>query len=397
MNDQYARTILYVLPSASWTTRERCAFKDMLLAKNQGYNVVLYAYADSFLAQKAQSAGIEIITYHESFLNLFFSFHKYISLKKVLKKYSSLEIVHCYDFSFLFALSTQLKVQNHTAFIFSQDHSVDKPLQRFWYRPLITRIDSLILLNKNLQPDAIGNLGVSRRKIEYFGMGLKEEIPAFQSEIAVNFNLYKEYFLVGTYLSPELSDCSSFSPLFLALKILNAKKALGKQSKLCLISSVEFSQMKLLADLKTQIEELDIKDEVLFITAKEIEAVIPYLNLWISSGATELMEDFAMTAMLHCVPALMPRNFCVKDFLEEYPGVGDTYKLYDARELRDRWEKFMLNSGAFLENLRLYRYFIERDHAYLKYKVQLLGLYNRTVQRRIRVFRKRRNLPYTSQ
>ncbi len=395
MTDKYARTILYVLPSKSWTTRERFAFKDMILAKNHGYNVLLCTYEDSFLSQKAESAGIEIVPYHIHFFNLFFSFHKYLSIKKIFNKYS-LDIVHCYDFTFLFSLSSQLKVYNKTALIFSQDHVIDKPLQRFWFRPLIGRIDALILLNKNLQSDTIGNLALSRRKIEHFGMGLKEEIPDFKEETAVNFKLYKEYFLVGTYLSPELSDCSSLSPLLLALKVLNEKKSLGKLSKLCLISSVEFSQMKLLEDLRAKIEELDLKEEVLFITAKEIEAIIPYLNLWISSGATELMEDFAMCAMLHCVPALLPRNFCSKDFLEEYQGVGDTYKLYDARELRDKWEKIMLSGGLYYENLRLYRFFIERDHSYFSYKNQLLGLYTRTVQRRLRVFREKRKLPYTS-
>lgn len=396
MTDKYARTILYVLPSSSWTTRERCAFKDMVLAKNHGYNVLLLTYLGSFLSQKAQAEGIEIIAYQEHFLNIFFSFHKILSLKKILKKYA-IDIVHCYDFSLLFSVSSQLKVQNHTALIFSQDRVIDKPLQRFWFRPLITRIDSLILLNKNLQPDVIGNLGVSRRKIEHLGMGLKEEISSFQSETAINFALYKNYFLVGTYLSPELVDCISLSPILFSLKVLNEKNYTGKQSKLCLISSVEFSQMKLLSALKTQIEELNLQEEVLFVTAKEIEAIIPHLNLWISSGKAELIEDFAMTAMLCCVPVLMTRNFCSKSFFEEYQHVGETYKAFDARELRDKWEKIMLNFSVYHEKLRLYRFFIERDHSYLNYKNQLLGLYTRTVQRRLRVFRKKKNLSYTSQ
>lgn len=396
MTDKYARTILYVLPSSSWTTRERCAYKDMLLAKNHGYNIFLLTYLDSFLAQKAQNAGIEIFPYQDHFLNIFFSFHKFYSFKKIFKKYS-IDIVHCYDFSLLFSLSSQLKIQKYTALIFSQDRVIDKPFQRFWLRPLITRIDSLILLNINLQPDTLGNMGVSKRKIEYFGMGLKEEISEFQNETAVNFSLYKEYFLVGTYLSPELIDCSSLSPLLLSLKVLNEKKSSSKQSKLCLISSIEFSHMKLLSDLRTQIEELSLQEEVLFITAKEVVAIIPHLNLWISSGTTELIEDFAMDAMLRCVPALITRNFCSKRFFEEYQLVGELYKAFDARELRDKWEKIMLNYEIYYEKLRLYRFFIERDHSFINYKNQLLGLYTRTVQRRIRAFRKNKNLSYTSQ
>ncbi len=388
MTDKYARTILYILPSSSWTTRERSAFKDMMIAQSHGYNVLLFTYLDSFLSQKAQAAGIEIIGYHDHFLNIFFSYHKFCSLKKIFNQYS-IDIVHCYSFSLLFSVSSQLKIQNHTALVFSQDHVIDKPLQRFWFRPLIGRIDSLILLNKNLEPDAIGNLGCSRRKIEHFGMGLKNEVVEFENETAINFALYKDYFLVGTYLSPELSNCLTLTPLLLALKVLNEKKSLGKSSKLCLISSIGFSQMKLLANLRAQIEELELKDDVLFITAKKITPIIPHVHLWISSGASELLEDFSMSAAMHCIPVMMARNFCTRDFLEQYQGIGESFKSQDAREIRDKWEKVMLGYQSYLEKLRLYRFFIERDHNYVSYKNQLLGLYTRTVQRRLRVFRKK--------
>jgi len=141
---------------------------------------------------------------------------------------------------------------------------------------------------------------------------------------------------------------------------------------------------------------LELQEQVLFITTKDVEAIIPHLNLWVTSGRNELIEDFAMYAMLHRVPALMPRNFCSRSFFDQYQGVGETYKAYDARELRDKWKKILQSFEVYHEKLRLYRFFIERDHSYLTYKNQLLGLYTRTVQRRLRVFRKKSNLPYTS-
>jgi hypothetical protein len=367
----------------------------MQLTKDHGYNILLCTYSDSYLALKSKAIGIEIIPYQDLVFNIIFTFHKFASFKKVFKKYS-IDIVHCYDFALLLSLCFQLKVQNHTALIFSQDRILDKPLQRFWFKPLIARIDSLISINRNLEADALGNLGISRRKIEYLGMGLKEEFSEFPEETAVNFSLYKDYFLVGTYLPPELLDCESIAPILLALKVLNEKKSLGKQSKLCLISSVEFSEMKLISHLKVQIEELQLQEQVLFITAKEIEAIISHLNLWITSSTTELVEDFAMSAILQKTPALMVRNFCSKNFLEEFQVIGETYKASDARELRDKWEKILLRYEFYREKLTLYHFFIEKDHSFLNYRNQLLSLYTRTVQRRLRVFRKKNNLSYTS-
>ena len=271
----------------------------------------------------------------------------------------------------------------------TQDHVIDKPLQRFWYRPLISRIDSLIMINKNLKQDALGNLGLPLKKIEYFGMGLKLEAANDPEKIALNFELYQDYFLVGTYVSPEISDHTRLTPLLSALKVLNEKMPGGLKSKLVLLSAVEFQSISILPEIMREIQEQELQDDVLFVTTQDIVGVISNLNAWISNTPMELIEDFALSAIMHEVPAMMARNFCSKDLIEEYEGVGETYKLHDARELRDKWEKIILGSALYREKTQLYKYFIEREHSYKSYKTQLLNLYTRTVQRRARLFRKK--------
>lgn len=388
MVNKYARNILYILPTRDWSTRERFAFRDIELAQKQGYNVYLCTYEDSFLAKVVSGLDIEIIPFKEHFLNQMTVFHKHVSLRQVFKKLK-IDIVHCYEFNLLFSLSVQLKTENLTALIITQDHVIDKPLQRFLYKPLISRIDSLIMINKNLRQDAHGNLDLPAKKIEYFGMGLKLEDASNPSEIEVNFNLYKDYFLAGTYVSPELSDVSTLSPLLGALKVLNEKIPGGKKSKLIFLSAVDFQSLGILPELMRLIQEQELQDDVLFVTTQDIVGVITYLNLWISNCAKALVEDFALSALMHEVPAILVRNFCSKDLLEEFEGVGETYKLYDARELRDKWEKIILGNAVFKEKARVYKYFIEREHSYKTYKNELLSLYMRTVQRRIRLFRKK--------
>lgn len=387
MVNKYARNILYLLPTRDWSTKERFAFRDMLLAKKHGYNVYLSTYEDSFLAKIAAHLDIEIIPFKEHFLNRLLVFHKHFPLSPLYKT-TKFDMVHCYDFNLLFSLSIQLKRENFTALIITQDHVIDKPLQRFWYRPLIARIDSLILVNKNLKQDALGNLGLPLKKIEYFGMGLKTEATAESPIDALNFELYKDYFLAGTYVPPSISDMSTLTPLLAALKVLNEKLPGGHRSKLVFISAIEFKSIAILPEIMRQVEDQELQEDVLFVTTQDISRVINYLNVWISNCGRELIEDFAISALMQEVPAILVRNFCSKDLIEECEGVGETYKLSDARELRDKWEKIILGNGIFKEKTRLYRYFIEKEHSYKSYKTQLLNLYTRTVQRRTRLFRK---------
>ena len=386
MVNKYARNILYLVPTRGWSTKERFAFRDILISKNHGYNIYLCTYENSFIAQMARGLDIEIIPFQEHFLNRFTTFHKHFPLS-IISKIAKIDIVHCYDFNLLFSLSVQLKAEKFTALIINQDHIIDKPLQRFWYRPLISRIDSLIVINKNLKQDALGNLGLPQKKIEYFGMGIKLEDPADPVQIDHNFDLYRDYFLAGTYVSPEIVERSHLTPLFSAHKVLNEKMPAGKKSKLVLISAVDFKMIGILATVMKEIEEQELQDDIIFVTTQDIVGVISRLNLWISNTPLELIEDFALSAIMSEVPAIMARNFCSIDLIEEYEGVGETYKLYDARELRDKWEKIILGGAFYREKTQLYKYFIEREHSYKSYKTQLLNLYTRTVQRRARLFR----------
>ncbi|MDD4975881.1 MAG: hypothetical protein PHY93_16105 [Bacteriovorax sp.] len=273
MVNKYARNILYLLPTRDWSTKERFALRDIVLAKKQGYNIYLCTYEDSFLAKIVRNLDIEIIPFKEHFLNRMTVFHKHFPLSQI-NKLATIDIVHCYDFNLLFSLSVQLKTENFTALVITQDHVIDKPLQRFWYRPLISRIDSLIMVNKNLKQDALGNLGLPLKKIEYFGMGLKIEEPVDSERIAINFELYKDYFLGGTYVSPEISDVTTLTPLLSALKVLNEKMPGGKKSKLVFISAVEFQSISILPEIMRQVQEQELQEDVLFVATQDIVRAI---------------------------------------------------------------------------------------------------------------------------
>lgn len=381
------RNILYIVPTNKWTTRERVALKDMLIAKESGYQVFLSTYLDSHFALVAKGLGIEVFSIKDHFLNKLTKFHKHYPVGAVLQKFK-IDIVHCYDFNFLFSMAFQLRSYNLTSLVITQDHTVDKPLQRFLYRPLISRIDFLILLNKHLRNDVVGNLGLPLKKLEYFGMGIKSLDPINPKVIDFNFQLYQDYFLAGTFVSPELSDLTQIEPLLYALKVLNQNAMGGTLSKLVLITDVDFIKLKIIKELRDKVSELEIGDDVLFVSTKDIDGVMTKLSMWISNAPDELIEDYSVLAINHDVPVMMGRNFCSKEMLMEFEGIGESYKLHDARELREKWSRVVLGKGIFKDKVRLFKFFIEKEHDFNLYRQDLLALYGKMTLRRARVFNK---------
>jgi hypothetical protein len=375
------KKILYIISTASWSTKERFALKDLLMAKENGNQVFLLAKLNSYLAKEAMDHGVEVIPFEEHFINRFFSFHKHFNFSKIITD-RLIDIIHCYDFNLLFSLAFQLRRFPLTSLVITQDHSIDKPLQRFLYRPIISRIDFLILANKNLMSDTLGNLGLPLKKVEYYGMGLQILLPKLPEEVEEQFGLYKNFFLVGTHLSPEITDLKNIEPLLYALRVLNHDKEESAKSKLVLITSSHFKNLKILPMIKTKIEELGLHEDILFVSTMDIDGVIPKINLWVSNCEMELIEDYSMVALLHEVPVILARNFCTLELLKNHEGVGESYKLHDARELREKWQKIMLAENVYIGKIRLFKFFLEREHDYKNYRRDLLHLYNRMSARR---------------
>lgn len=383
MSNSAVRNILYIFPSYKWNTKERRSIQDMIQARDHGYNVLLLAYEDSFIATVAKQNDIEVIVYKDFFLNKFSNYHKYVPIRHILK-HKIIDIVHFYHSSLLCSLAFQLKGHSKTALTLTQSTFIDKSLKYFWYKPFIARLDSLLLGNKNLLDDAQGNLGLDRKRIEYFGVGIRFESILKEEEIDLNFELYKNYFLAATYVSPGMHTHVHLSPLLHALKVINLKIPAGVRTKLVLISPLDFQNIDFLPKLMKEIQDLGLEEDVLFVSTKDIVGVITHFDLWISNSSEELIEDHALCALTHEVPVILTRNFCANELLSEYEGVGETYKLLDARELRDKWEKIIMSHNLYLEKTRLYKFFIEREHSFKNYRAQLMSLYSRTIGRRMK-------------
>lgn len=383
---QTGKTILFFIPTHSFATKERVALRDMSIALESGFKVYLATNLQSYLAESASKLGVECFQVGDHFINRLTDYHKHYPISKKIKKYQ-IDIIHCYDFNFLFSIATQMRSFNLTSLVFTQDHTIDKPLQKFWYKPLISRIDFLILLNKHLKNDLVGNLGLAQKKVEYFGMGIRNIAPAIPEVLEESFRPYKDYFLAGTFVSPELKSIDPLVPILLALKVINQKRENNLPVKLVLISHFDFKELSIFKELLDFIAENQIGDDILFASTADVDGVMTKLSVWISNAKDEFLEDYAVSALVHEIPILAPRNFCSLELLREYEGVGELYKLYDSRELREKWTKIILGFDLYKDKARLFKFFIEKEHDFKLYKNDLLDLYAKMTLRRNRVYK----------
>lgn len=389
----YSRTILFICPGDTWSTRERTAFYDILSARENGYTVIAFVDEDSIFHQKLVEQGVEVICIEPHFLNRLTVFHNHLPIKKIVDE-KKVDIVHCYDFSYLVSLSLQLQRRVMVSFVMSQDHAVEKQLRRYWYRPIITRIDSLVLLNKHLRNDTLGGLQLPLKKIEYFGLPVQTEIVASDEEkralleVEKQFESYEDFFLVGAYVSPIADNMQLLTPLLHALEVLKQKNPAGKLSKLVLISSVNFKDIPLFESMARFIKDHGLEDDLIFVTTRNVEAVQKHIKTWICIDPNDLVEGFSISAILCDVPVIFVRNFSTNELVREFQGIGETYKLGDARELREKWEKMILSHNLYEEKTKVFKYFFEKEFSLKTYRTNLLGLYTRIVQRRNRLFKK---------
>ena len=137
-----------------------------------------------------------------------------------------------------------------------------------------------------------------------------------------------------------------------------------------------------------KIKQFKVEDDVILVEEDEFSSHVHELHLWLTLTTHDLIEDFALMALTKDIPTIFIRNFTTLQFMADYPGLGETYKAQDARELREKWEAILLAHNYYVEKTRVYRFFLERECSTKNYRLELQELYRRTFSRRLKFFTK---------
>lgn len=385
--------ILFICPSEYWSTIERTALRDCKLLKQQGHQAYLYCLQDSFLDIKAREAGLKIIPHHGKLSTSVIRWKKLAHLSNLIQDFN-IQIVQCYDIHMLWPVSYFLRNKPLIPLIFSHNVEVQKIYRQMWYRPLISRIDVTLIPNREMLEGVVGSLGMAAHKIENCGLGVGEEKLGQRltenSEYGHFLENFQDHWLFACYVGAHETSIGFLQPIFEALKVLNQLRPQGKACKLVLISDKPWDQTLIYPELRTELIDAELDQDVLFESKTSVIRLQQWIDLWIGLRSYEAIEDYTVTALLGGVPVVLTRSTTSVELLRLNQALGRTYKKNDSRELRTKILEI-------LENMERNQKQIQNSYEKLKelfgietYRDQLLNIFQKSLQKRARFYRRKK-------
>ncbi|MFZ4714535.1 MAG: hypothetical protein ACOYL6_12510 [Bacteriovoracaceae bacterium] len=376
---------LYLCHSTKWSTNERQAVRDCLMFRELGGTPILYCIKDSYVDTRATELGIERIYSKRKNINSWFDFSFYFYLKELIKK-NNINIVHCYHIEYASTLSLGLGPYPDIPLIFSINRLMRARDKGFFKRLLFSRIDLLLTINRTIRYSLEDCLPMKGKKIHALGTGLK-----FEDNFTIK-SLEDEWRFM-CYVPAHTINIEHFVTLFNSLKPLeNSLREFTmpvKKFKLFLTSKRNWSEFPLYADLLDLIQEKDLFEMVEFVQVEDVVSSMNDYHLSISIDAEENVSDYEILAAARLVPILVPRAGGRSDLLENFPGIGESYLPRDAREIKDKCLKILVNKAFYDQNLLYQRTKILEAHGHQYYRLRAKTLYENLVEVRKRLVQHR--------
>lgn len=372
------QNILYVCPSKYWGTRERMALKDIKIARDVGHNVFLYCLRDSSLHEHAKRENIHCFFHQGKNRIKFRHWYRLGELRSIIKKFD-VNIVHCYNLNYLWPLSYFLRKEKYKSLVLTLNRDLKSFYLNFYFRPLVSRIDLVFLPMKEMLESVRGHLNIPPMKMEFIGLGLKVDRT-------VELEKSKEFWDIGLFVGGHEEDASNIMPVLRCLNSLVHGPFSERNFKLHLLSDKKWMEFVIFSEVDKFITENNLEDHVEFQRADSVEEYQKNLHLWIAVNPSEALEDYTMTALVNKVPVITPRNPSSMEMIRQLGRVGKTYKSGDARELKNCCVEVLSKSNQYCQNLTFVREQIERMFGGKTYKNQILSLYEKSLNKRLRLY-----------
>lgn len=368
-----------------WGTEERLILKDCLLAQENGARVYLYTYKKTRLRNKAHEAGIECLYHKGKFASKIFEWHK---LRKLSRKIDDLNInlVHCYDTRVLWPLCFYLRQKKLIPLVFTLSSELKSYYRDFWYRPLSSRIDQVVLPLPDMVENVWGHLGLPPRKINFVGMGNHTRVRDVERP---PFRFTKERWYIGTNLNGIETNTQFLETLFHAFRVMVERKLEGKNFTFALYNEKTWADTKLTDELRRQVKDWGLEEHVAFVGPCDIAEQQKWVDLWLGLRRREDLEDYAIQALISGVPILVPRSSSSMELLRQYGQVGETYKVGDSREIREKTDTILRNLATYKNNLHKAHQGLSRDYGSDSYEEEMVSSYKKLLGRRRRLQRLR--------
>ncbi|MEX0799114.1 MAG: glycosyltransferase, partial [Bacteriovoracaceae bacterium] len=373
-------TTLFICPSRDWKTLERKAIADCVYLRDSGGNPVLFCVKNSMLDQEAEKHDLPRIYYTGQKLKRLFDLRYVRDMRKILRE-NRFDIVHCYNLDFIWGLCFVLLSNRKIPLLLTFNHFLDYTQKSLWQRWLFSRVDLVLTFSQSTKEIVQETLPVSFRKIKIAGAGIEFVKKPHREE-----KLVKK---LGCVVSCA-EDLERVKVIVYAVQgLMPAVNDLGIKLELNIFSSGSMHSLEEEELMNALIDEAGLKEMIFFRSTGTYEPVFKESDIFIGISFEEPFNDLEMMAILSRVPVVFPRTASRQSVLFQYKWVGESYHLEDARELKAKLLKLLINEQVYLNELQDSHEQLKDLHGIDAYAQRLSGFYERLYAKRLRYLRQK--------
>lgn len=355
---------------SSWSSKERAAIRDCKIILDAGHIPILYCLKNSFIDREAQKFKVKII-YHDEWNT--FNFFKIFKFSRFLRQLN-ISLVHAYDITFLLKIIFAIWTIPQIPLVFSLFQELKKSYRSFFNILFIGRVDMVVVPFSEMEENVFNAVGIKSNRVKVCGAGILYENIKHRKKIPRS---------VALSIKPHISKFAEISTLLNTAFMFQTRGF--TDFKVFIHYEGIWNESPIYKDLKNHILAYKLEENFIFVDEMSIFDVSSQVELWLQLEDTGKLDDGMLMALISGTPVLIPRNGVNIELLETYQNVGESYKIDDVREFKQKLQ-YVFN------NLSIYRDGIENclpklavEHGLERYKTELLTGYRNVILRRERI------------
>lgn len=366
--------ILLICLGKNWTSKERATLRDCKIVQQSEQTPILYCFKDSYIDREARSLGIKTI-YHQS--RSPFDLFKWYKFSKLIKR-MNISLVHCYDIDFLLKISFFMGTAPQIPLVYSLFGELKRSYRAFWRAPFIKRVDMVVVPFSEMEENVWNTVGINPKKVHVCGAGIEPVVQIERKRVPHS---------VAISIKPHVKKFSEISTLINTAFMFQTRGF--NDFKVFLHYEGSWKDSELHAELKNHVLAYKLEENFIFVDGMSIPEVASQVELWLQLESTGRLEDGMLQALISGTPVLIPRNGVNIELLDTFPSVGESYKIDDVREFKQKLQHIFNNLEGYSEAVSRFRQRLSDEHGIEKYKNGLLAGYIDALGRRERIFKYR--------
>lgn len=376
---------LILCPSIEWGMTERGALRDALLIREfDGYPLIL-TLRDSPLEYYAKNAGLDCIYLKSKNYSKFFDLSLYFLMKDIIKS-NNINLIHAYDIELLGTIIPALSQFLEIPLVVTSNLVLHEKKKNFLKKILFNRLDLLLTLNRSIKNNLEDCLPIKTRKVHALGAGLQF------THRKRHLELHDEVKLI-CYIPPFFEQIELIETLFLAIHPLESQletfKTTIRKLSVTLVTTRKWEEYFIYQDLKKIVDETNLKNTVSFLEVNEIDDLLEDFDFFMAFEPENKVSDYEINAIYKELPVVLPRVSSRMELIEQFPKTGESFHLYDSRELKDKLLKILMDRPSYQNALKNQHQKIFEIHSLQGYSERLKSLYEGVVETRKRLVQNR--------